>query len=90
MADREPIKWITVNGKHVPIYEDENSKIDKNVASKFSKKAQSKITFAEKDRSGKYHIVVEDEKYGEASFHDTNFGNLKWELTQFLKDGSKF
>lgn len=23
MADREPSKWITVNGKHVPIYDDE-------------------------------------------------------------------
>lgn len=25
MSDREPIKWITVNGRHVPIYEDNGS-----------------------------------------------------------------
>ena len=24
MADREPYKWITVKGKHIPVYKDEH------------------------------------------------------------------
>lgn len=63
--------------------------IDQTIASKFSKKVQSTITHAEKDIDG-YHVVVNSKEYGEASFHDKNFSNMKWEINEFLKDGSRF
>ena len=65
------------------------SKIDPNVVSKFSKKIQSAVTFAKKGSWGKYHIVVNDPKFGEASFHGTNIGDMKWEISAFLRDGSR-
>lgn len=36
MADREPVAWITVNGKHVPIYEGESKQdaINRSIAKK--------------------------------------------------------
>ena len=30
MENKEPIKWITVNGKHIPIYEDDGKINDQN------------------------------------------------------------
>ena len=67
-----------------------SSDINPTVLSKFPKKIQGNISFLEKDSWGKYHIVVNSDKFGEASFHDTSFSNIKWEISEFLKDGSRY
>ena len=64
--------------------------VDQELVKMFSKKVREMITFAERDSWKKYHVVIEHPIFGEASFHNTSFANMKWEINEFCKDGSRF
>lgn len=52
MADKEPVRWITVNGAHVPIYEGENeANVKERIDSFSSGRKQGKINEQNEDGS---------------------------------------
>jgi hypothetical protein len=70
MADREPVRWITVKGTHIPIYLDENGKEVFGVGKKAGIVSQGQLDYESKIRSG------DKESHG---YFDAN-GNMLMEI----------
>jgi len=64
--------------------------IDTSVTSKFSKRIQRCITYAEKDSYKHYHIVIFSPVFGSASFHESSISELKWQINDFLEKGVRY
>lgn len=64
--------------------------VEVEVLKKIPLKYQKMVTWAEHDRYGMYVIAIEHPTFGKATFVDSSFSNLMWELRQFCKDGSRF
>lgn len=68
MAQREPKAWITVNGKHIPIFDDEYDKSKDPYFKKDWKEGQGPNSNSFKNALNYAKKNVEDEKY---SFGET-------------------
>lgn len=81
---REVKRWITVNGKHIPVYEDDNSVQDKGLLS--FEKDNPKITKWIEKAFDKANLQGEDVDLWEIIYSYKAFQNLTDEQQEELYD----